>query len=302
MRKTLHTLPLPLAATAHAATLHFRERDALRGISNAGLSARVVARATAAIVDLLEQTGPLFHRDIERTLVGSGRTVIALRLALKLAWERGVLSYVNDTTGWNREYRTFGVTRSVYPGLYMAIDRQAATRSLVGEYFDRYGPATIKDVMWWSGLSRCAVVTAMNESARDWITVYGPWSGSPMYMYRDRFEEYARVDRDESETGLNLLAHEDVALKAYFETRDRYLGTVPVWRAFNRIGEVLPTIVHDGEVVGTWSWEASTRTVRCSMVRGLGSPRVRAMVKRRATTVGDALREAWSAGRISART
>src|SRR5258707_1326485 len=29
MRKTLHTLPLPLAAAAHGATLHFRERDAL---------------------------------------------------------------------------------------------------------------------------------------------------------------------------------------------------------------------------------------------------------------------------------
>jgi hypothetical protein len=302
MRKTLHALPLPMVAAAHAATLHFRERDALRSISNAGLGAHVIARITAAVVDLLEQTGPLFHRDIERMLVGSGTTVIGLRLALKLAWERGVLSYVNDTTGWNREHRTFGVTGVVHPGLDMAMDRRFATRGLVGEYFDRYGPATIADVMWWSGLSRSAVTTAMSESSRDWITVYGPWSESPMYMYRDRFEEYVRTGVDERQTGLNLLAHEDVALKAYFETRTRYLGTVPARRAFNQIGEVLPTIVHNGEVVGTWSWEASTRTVVWSVARGFGSPRLRAMVKRQASAVGGALREAWSPGRISAET
>jgi hypothetical protein len=36
MRKTLHTLPLPLAAAAHAATLRFRDRDACRAVLNAG--------------------------------------------------------------------------------------------------------------------------------------------------------------------------------------------------------------------------------------------------------------------------
>ena len=32
MRKTLHALPLPLAAAAHAATLRFRDRDARRAV------------------------------------------------------------------------------------------------------------------------------------------------------------------------------------------------------------------------------------------------------------------------------
>ena len=41
MRKTLHTLPLPLAAAAHTATLRFRDRDAQREIGRASCRERV---------------------------------------------------------------------------------------------------------------------------------------------------------------------------------------------------------------------------------------------------------------------
>jgi hypothetical protein len=87
MRKTLHTLPLPLAVAAHSATLHFRERDALRAVMNANMSTSAVSRVTDAIVALLEHDGPLFHREIETRLTGRRMTVVAVRLALKLAWE-----------------------------------------------------------------------------------------------------------------------------------------------------------------------------------------------------------------------
>ncbi|GAA3306106.1 DNA glycosylase AlkZ-like family protein [Nonomuraea dietziae] len=96
MRKTLHTLPLDLAAAAHAATLRFRERDALRAIVNAGHSAHTVATATAALVELLGESGPLFHRTIEDRLAAAGLPITVTRLALKLAWERGTLTYANQ--------------------------------------------------------------------------------------------------------------------------------------------------------------------------------------------------------------
>jgi len=44
MRKTLHTLPLPLAAAAHAAAVGFRDRDARRAVANAGVAMAAVDR------------------------------------------------------------------------------------------------------------------------------------------------------------------------------------------------------------------------------------------------------------------
>ena len=55
-------------------------------------------------------------------------------------------------------------------------------------------------------------------------------------------------------TGVQFLAHEDTALKPYSQTRSRHLGGPPQ-RAFNQIGEALPTVIIDGMVAGSRSWD-----------------------------------------------
>jgi hypothetical protein len=72
-------------------------------------------------------------------------------------------------------------------------------------------------------------------------------------MFADQADESASND---ATTGVQFLAHEDTALKAYSQTRARYLGGLSQGRAFNQIGEALPTIIIiiiDGMVAGTWS-------------------------------------------------
>ncbi|MGH3633771.1 MAG: hypothetical protein ACRDTS_06700, partial [Mycobacterium sp.] len=93
MRKTLHTLPLELAAMAHGATRHFRERDALRAISNANVTVRHISGTVDAMVDLLDREGLMSHRAIEARLMSPRTSVAVVRLALKLAWEQGALTY-----------------------------------------------------------------------------------------------------------------------------------------------------------------------------------------------------------------
>lgn len=297
MRKTLHALPLKLAASAHAATLRFRERDALRMTANAGMGARQVLRATDTIVRLLEVNGHTHHREIEARLVGRTLTRTAVRAALKVAWERGTLTYYNDMAGWNREHRKFCLTHVVYPGLDMAMNRQEATRQLFEAYFGRYGPASLRDAAWWSGLSRAAVTTAINETEREIVSITTPWTERPLYMFRDQFDEYAKTPREHCATGINFLAHEDVALKAYFESRQRYLGGIDPLNTFNRIGEALPVIVLDGRVLGTWRWDACSRVVSVDLLPSIAARKVRQAIMTRAVTLTSSLR----AGFVTAR-
>jgi hypothetical protein len=100
--------------------------------------------------DLLGEHAFLTHRQIEERLAGGSISVHTVRLALKLDWERGRLTYRNRSNGWNREHRTFALTATTYPALNFNLDRDAATDRLVEAYFDRYGPASLRDVMWWS--------------------------------------------------------------------------------------------------------------------------------------------------------
>ncbi len=293
MRKTLHTLPLKLAVVAHGATRHFRERDALRAITNANISLRSIAGAVEAMVDLLSREGLMSHRAIEARLIAPHTSMVVVRLALKLAWEQGVLTYRNDTAGWNRESRKFGLTAKLHPGLDMSMDSNKAAGELIREYFDRYGPASLRDVMWWSGLSQSAIITAMNESARRFVAIHASWCQSPLYMYNDRHDQFQRMVSQPQVPSLNFLAHEDVALKSYFESRGRYLGKLPSRRAFNQIGEVWPTILHDGQVIGTWAWDASKMAVTCSIMYGYGSPELSKEARRQAKTLTETLRLRW---------
>jgi hypothetical protein len=57
------------------------------------------------------------------------------------------------------------------------------------------------------------------------------------------------------------IATRDTALKAYFQTRSRYLAGLPQQRAFNQIGEALPCVIVDGLVAGTWSWNTRTANI-----------------------------------------
>lgn len=92
---------------------------------------------------------------------------------------------------------------------------------------------------------------------------------------------------------LNFLAHEDVALKAYFESRGRYLGMLPPGRAFNQIGEVLPTIAYGGQIVGTWAWDTSRARVTYAIIPGYDSTQVDKEARRQANTLSETLRIHW---------
>jgi hypothetical protein len=288
MRKTLYLLPLDLAGAAHAATAHYRLRDAARLAHNAGISTAVLTTTRTELVRLLED-GPRHHRDLERLLAAQGHTVPAVRLALKTAWENGTLTYLNQSGCWNAEHRAFALTAGVHPGLDTALDRRDATRALVAAYFDRYGPATIKDVMWWSALSRTAVITAMDDTGTDWVQAATPWADAPAYLPAQWWEEFQASPEQARRTGLNLLAHEDVALKAYFETRARYLADLPATTAFNQIGEVLPTVLVDGHIHGTWAWNPHTLTASTTLAR-TGTT---AALGRATAELTEALRAGW---------
>jgi hypothetical protein len=290
MRKTLHTLPLPLAAAAHAATLRFRDRDACRAVLNAGRTAAAVDRVIDQLCVLL-QDGPLPPRTIESRLAARSGDVRTGRLGIKVAWERGTIAYINAATAWNREARTFALTSAAYPALNLSLTRDQAVTQLVTAYFDRYGPATVRDATWWSGLPAADITSALLTSGRAVIAVATPWSTDPCLMFADQADESAS---NEATTGVQFLAHEDTALKAYFQTRRRYLGGLPPRRAFNQIGEVLPSVTVDGMIAGTWSWNTRTASVDTDLIAGKVSAPVRRQVKARAAALTDTLRSGWA--------
>lgn len=287
MRKTLHTLPPPVAAIALAATRHYRMRDVDNAVRKAGLDRR---RLTAAQHWVLEQLtgGACSHRQLESRAGLAAFSTPEIRLAVKACWEGGQITYRNGSDSWHRELRQFSLTRLHYPDLAVEGDPETGQDELVRLYFQRYGPATLHDASWWSGLGQQRIAAAL--ARLEVVRLRLPWARSVFYMLGREYAFYRAAGEADHATGVNYLAHEDVALKAYYESRPRYLGRLPARSVFNQIGEVLPTIVCDGRVVGLWHWDHHQRTVSHRHFPRAGlSVEVRAASRRHARGLRDRL-------------
>lgn len=68
-------------------------------------------------------------------------------------------------------------------------------------------------------------------------------------------------------------------------------------RAFNQIGEALPTIIVNGMVAGTWTWDNRTCSIRTSVISGRTTPAIRRQIRTRAAELTRTLRTAWTPAR-----
>ena len=234
MRKTLHTLPLPLAAAAHIATLRFRDRDARRAVLNAGCTMAAVDRLADQLCALLRD-GPLPHREIETLWPTRSGGTRAGRLAIKVAWERGTIAYINAATSLESRGQDLRPDSVAYPALDLSLHPRPGRH--------RTGHRLLRPLRAGDPPRRHLVVGPVSDrhhhraagTGRPLVAVATPWSEDPCLMFADQAERERRQRR--SPPGVQFLAHEDTALKAYSQTRSRYLGGLPQRRAFNQIGE-----------------------------------------------------------------
>jgi Winged helix DNA-binding domain len=293
MRKTLHVLPLHAAGTALAATRHYRLRDVGRSVWNARLDPARFREAQRWL--LLElSSGSRSHRELERSATRLGWSIPEARLALKWCWEAGLVVYRNISDSWHRENRSFSLVSNSHPELAAELDAESSIDELVRLYFERYGPATLQDASWWSGLGRQRILAALKRT--DMVKLELPWAKSPFFMFAEDFLAFVGAANESDPVGLNFLAHEDVALKAYHESRCRYLGHVTARSVFNQIGEVLPTILWNGQVIGSWSWDHSRRQVTYGHFSSVAKPRdVRSTSRRMARVLRERLLKGYVA-------
>jgi hypothetical protein len=120
------------------------------------------------------------------------------------------------------------------------LDRDEALAALAERYFTSRGPATLQDFTWWSGLTvadaKAGIELAGSRLEKEAIAGAGFWSG-------------VAAQRPASQSAY-LLPPFDEYIIAY---RDRSAVLDPAHgRAMSSNGIFYPTLVLDGQVVGTW--------------------------------------------------
>jgi len=260
MRLTMFVFPLDLLEIAVAATRHIAEPFAVRWMRDSGLSQeefdRIAGEVYAALAD-----GPATVRDL--------RTVLEMPRSVDLPGVVGRMCDLGQLAGgapprhWRSSVRRYHRWVDVLPDADLhRWGEDAAIRELILRYVRSYGPVTINDLSWWTGMTkqRCRDALAALASRVEEVAVEG-WPG-PLFRVRDD-------DRPE-ELGPHVYALPllDPYVQGYRD-RVRFLDPERNRFVFDGGGNATATLVQRGRIIGVWqASEESVASVRYHLFAG----------------------------------
>ena len=107
-------------------------------------------------------------REILEILKGKGMSTLQIKKQLgsrlnispivNLMCDQGLLMRGRSDKGWKSNTHTYYVFSDYFPGMDLnAVDPSEAREMTVRQYLAAYGPATVKDISWWSGFTMTEV-------------------------------------------------------------------------------------------------------------------------------------------------
>ncbi len=246
MRATVFILPLELARLAVVATRDFVEPRSVAFLAAGGVTERDYRDLADRIEDLLAGTGGALTAAALRARLGVG---VSLSGVVNLMCDQGRLVRDRPIGSW----RSRTISYRLPDGDLPSGDPEMARRALVARYIERYGPVSVNDVAWWTGLSlgmvRAAVRPLQAELAS--VSVEG-WTEPGLV----RAAELDALPGDRTgEPSVVLLPELDPYLMGY---RDR-TRNVPTGRGdfiVDVAGNATSVVLLDGLVVGVWGTAA----------------------------------------------
>ncbi len=157
-----------------------------------------------------------------------------------------------------RQANRYGLIRGLYSGLrFDAIDRESAKKLLIKNYIRIFGPVTEQDIVWWSGLTKTDFNSILSQLDEELLTVQIRGLKADYYMEKTDYARYRKF-KAPRRPSIILLPYEDPYTKGYY-ARNRLIDLDYEKRAYVA-GEVHPTILVDGKIVGIWNQVFEKRT------------------------------------------
>ena len=181
MRLTMFIFPVELLEIAVAATRSLGRTLGDRWLRDSKLS-RTEFDGLAADVEAALRDGPRTVRDLRRLLEVPNS--VDLPGVVGRMCDMGILVGGVPPRSWRstirRYHRWVDVLPHVDPNRW---DEEAAVGELIGRYVRSYGPVTLTDMAWWTGLTKQRCRAALDTLEVEEVTVEG-WPG-PLYRVPD---------------------------------------------------------------------------------------------------------------------
>ena len=251
MRETLHLVPAADFGTIVAALKAHRSRQTQQIMARYGVSPEDIRRVTDAALEALA-AGPLEKHKLAAHVLGRNLVRGKARKWFELSsWSvtrraivEGLVCY-GPATGSDARL----VLAEQWLGKQETVPTAEAQRVLLRRYLGAYGPATVRDLVKWSGLGMPEAQSIWDALADELAEVSLDDSTKAFILSRDL--EPLRNSSLDGRT-LRLLPNFDTYLLAH-ASKDHLVDRAAYKRVYRNQGWISPTVLVDGRVAGTWS-------------------------------------------------
>ncbi len=194
-------------------------------------------------------------RELSQTSRG-GRVATTSNVALVLPWlaAKGALGTGFDAP--DAPHPVYAPLALWYPDLDLsaAPAEAEAQAELVRAYLAAFGPASEADISFWTGFGKSETARAVNALAAQTTLVLVEGLPGMLLLLKTQADALQSTPAP-TEPIINLLPADDPFTTAHRASRSRYFSDQKLQRlVFNSSGGAQPTIVVNGQIVGTWAW------------------------------------------------
>jgi len=277
MRGTLHLVPKQLKVALHLIYGDSVEEDddgesekkattkskISKSLANRNIPLEEVEALGEKIMAVVKKHGPqnstTVKKHLPQKLIKKRKdnygSYLNIGTAMRYLVSRGQLDYTSkpgDT--WRKNQRVYALSTDPPSGSVNPQTLPEALKHIARWYFERYGPSSIDDFIWWSGcaVAQCrSVVEELKEEDLELVEVQD--MEEKLFIFKHQVEELSLFP-DEEPKMTRFLPYEDALIKAYKKTRYRFYDKEFEKELFTKGGEARPSVWMNGSIIGVWKW------------------------------------------------
>ncbi|MDF9827869.1 hypothetical protein M2447_001974 [Ereboglobus sp. PH5-10] len=220
-----------------------------------GADEAVIARAVPIVEKSLSNGGHLEKQEIGEAL--KARRIKADATLLNLIIQRAEMEGILCNGKIQGNKQTYALLNEWVPRKRnQTISREAALERLARRYFTSHGPATLLDFEWWSGLSLTDSRRAVEMIKNDFVCEKA--SGREFWMRND-----IKTPPKGSASALLLPPFDEFVVS--YKDRSEMIHDAHYGKVMTRNGLFSPTVMLNGEIVGSWKKTSRKGAVRIEL-------------------------------------
>ena len=246
IRSTLHLIPFEKNTLVFAATKAQLNRRSEKYIQHLGMTLEEFNSIAEKIIITLTGRG-LTANEIKKETGNSKYTSHVINILC----DEGTIVRGMINGSWKSNIHRYFRFEDFYSESDISnISKEVAFEYLVMDYIKSYGPVTMEDIIWWSGLNKQTVRQVIENKKKELENLNIEGYPENFLMLKSDFDSLLQTAISGNLNVLFLPAMDPFIMG--YKVRQRFIDDAESDFVYDRFGNATPTIILDGTIIGIW--------------------------------------------------